>query len=388
MLESTTERSAVVKPVLPGATIGMVGGGQLGRMFAMAAATMGYRMALFCNNEGEPASQVCDTVVCGDLADADAIDRFARHCSVITLEFENIPAATIRRCEEFAPTYPASSVLETAQDRWLEKTRLKEAGLPVTPFARVDSEEALARASESLGRQMVVKTQRSGYDGKGQHKVDLDAVASPGIPWENSDGWVAESLISFDCEISVIVARSRNGECKAFPAFENRHRNHILDVTILPADVPQTTAEEARSIAVRAAESLDVIGLLCVEFFVQDGVCLINEVAPRPHNSGHVTMAATHVSQFEQHVRAVCGLPLGDTSMVTPAAAMMNLLGEHWHRGTPNWAALLAVPGVQLHLYGKQSSRPGRKMGHVNAVGSERQETLDRLRYAIEQLRC
>lgn len=374
-------------PILPGATIGMVGGGQLGRMFAIAAAKLGYRTGVFCGSSDEPASDVATFTICGPLDDHSAIENFARRCDVITLEFENIPAETIAVCSKHAPTYPDASVLATAQDRLLEKTTLRDAGLPVTPFLPVGNSDDVIAAAQTLGWPMIVKTQRSGYDGKGQHRL-TNASQTADVDWEGGE-WIAESLIPFNREVSVIVARTADGRTSTFPVFENSHRNHVLDVTTLPASIAPAIEAEARRIAIAATQCLDVVGLLCVELFVSrsptdGGSCLlINEVAPRPHNSGHVTIEACATSQFEQHVRAICGLPLGNTDLIVPAAAMLNLLGDLWgEREQPNWQDLLSIEGVSLHLYAKHAARPGRKMGHVTAVGEHLEDVLARLHQA------
>lgn len=365
--------------VLPGSTIGMVGGGQLGRMFAMAAASMGYEVVVFCESLDAPAAQVAHRVVVGKLEDRDAVDQFAKQCDVITLEFENIPAETMARCGQYAPTYPAASVLATAQDRLVEKSTLRDAGLPVTPFAEVHDAESLNTASQSLGWPLIVKTARSGYDGKGQHRVD-SLEAARDVPWDSCDQWIVERCIDFQREVSVIVARSVDGHVQCFPVFENSHRNHILDLTIAPASIDSKLADEACQIAVDAAGTLGLVGLLCVEFFVCDDKVMINEVAPRPHNSGHLTIEACETSQYQQHVRAVCNLPLGSTRMRCQAAAMVNLLGDLWGTdgGAPNWDLALKDPAVCLHLYGKKIARPGRKMGHMTVTGDDRDEIAGR----------
>ena len=373
--------------VLPGATIGMVGGGQLGRMFAMAAASMGYQVVVFCEGVDTPAGQVAHDVVVGALDDRQAVDNFARQCDVITLEFENIPAETIARCGEFAPTYPAASVLATAQDRLLEKSTLRDAGLPVTPFAQVHDAPSLGEASQTLGWPLIVKTARSGYDGKGQYRLDAIGEAN-NVPWDSCAGWIAEQCIDFQREVSVIVARTVDGRCECFPVFENSHHNHILDVTVAPASISAELAAEACRLSVQAAESLEVVGLLCVEFFVASGKVMINEVAPRPHNSGHLTIEACETSQFEQHVRAVCNLPLGSTTMRCGAAAMANLLGDLWNSdgSPPPWDRALRDGKVSLHLYGKPKAMPGRKMGHLTLTGDDPKELKRRVVKARDQL--
>ncbi len=376
-----------MKTILPGSTIGMVGGGQLGRMFAMAAASMGYDVVVFCESVDTPAAQVANRSVIGKLDDKDAIDAFAAQCNVITLEFENIPAETIARCSQFASTFPSASVLAAAQDRLIEKSTLRDSGLPVTPFTAVGSADELIAAGESLGWPLVVKTARSGYDGKGQCKVESAADASS-VPWESSDAWIAEKWVPFDCEVSVVIARRTDGASKCFPVFENSHVNHVLDVSVVPAAVSTAVAEEAIRIATLAAETLQVVGLLCVEFFVAGDELMINEVAPRPHNSGHLTIEACHTSQFEQHVRAVCGLPLGSTDLRCGGAAMANLLGDIWNPSTrsPRWDKALEDSSVSLHLYGKRTPKPGRKMGHLTITGEDRDDAKSRIQSARDRL--
>lgn len=372
---------------LPGSTIGMVGGGQLGRMFAVAAAALGYRVLIFTDSENSPASHVADQTFVGDLNDHDAIDRFAEQCDVITLEFENIPAATIARCRKFVPTYPSASVLATAQDRLIEKTTFRDAGLPVTPFRKVHDAESLEAAGDELGWPVIIKTVRSGYDGKGQHRIE-SADDADHVQWTSAPEWIAEKCIAFDKEVSVIVARTPDGRCESFPIFENTHSNHVLDISVAPADLTDSRSREARRIAVAAAETIDVVGLLCVEFFVSGDHVLINEVAPRPHNSGHLTIEGCETSQFEQHVRAVCNLPLGSTQQRTPTAAMANLLGDLWTASgqAPDWMAALADAGVSLHLYGKAEAKVGRKMGHLTVTGEDRANVLKRVSEARARL--
>ena len=350
----------------------------------MAAASMGYEVVVFCESSDEPAAQVAHRSVIGKLGDASAVDTFARQCDVITLEFENIPAETIARCGQYAPTYPSASVLATAQDRLREKTTFRDAGLPVTPMAAVNDLDTLRAASESLGWPMIVKTARSGYDGKGQVRVESIADAER-VPWKDCDAWIAERCIEFDLEVSVVVARTVEGKQVAFPAFENSHRNHILDVTVTPASIPEGVADEAVRIAFAASEVIDVVGLLCVEFFVRGDQVMINEVAPRPHNSGHLSIEACVTSQFEQHVRAICNLPLGSTALRSGAAAMANLLGDLWAEdGTPpKWERVFHDPSISLHLYGKRSAKRGRKMGHLTATGT----SVDSVRRAVLESR-
>ena len=357
-------------PILPGATLGVLGSGQLGRMFAMAARRMGYRVHVLSPDSDTPTGQVADVEIRAEYSDLDAIRRFARGVDVVTFEFENVPAATAAAAAEFAPVRPAGSVLHVAQQRAREKTFLHDRGFPVTPFARIRTDDDLARAAVEPGLPAVLKTASFGYDGKGQAKV-----TSTG---ELHDAWTAmgraeavlERFVELDREVSVVAARGVDGWVASYGVIENAHANHILDVSLLPARAPAAVERQAAEIARGALEALDVVGVLCVEFFVTDGgELLINELAPRPHNSGHLTIDACMCSQFEQQVRAICGLPAGSTELLRPAA-MVNLLGDLWSGGEPDWAAACALPGVHLHLYGKASAKPGRKMGHLTALAA------------------
>jgi 5-(carboxyamino)imidazole ribonucleotide synthase len=308
--------------------------------------------------------------------DLDALRDFARGVQVVTFEFENVPAASVEAVAEVAPVRPSAFVLHTAQHRAREKTFLAKAGLPVTPFALIDSEADLAAAVTRLGCPAVLKTASFGYDGKGQAKVSsaADALAA----WEtlNRQPCVLEAFIEFDREVSVIAARGLDGAIAHYGAIENVHRHHILDVSVSPANVTPEVEREAVRIASATLEALDLVGLLCVEMFLtRDGRLLINELAPRPHNSGHLTFDAHVTSQFEQQLRAVCGLPLGSTDRLRPAA-MSNLLGDVWRDGEPDWSAALRFPGVKLHLYGKTDPRPGRKMGHLTALADTPEEAI------------
>ena len=356
-------------PVLPGATLGVLGSGQLGRMFALAARRLGYRVHVFSPEADTPAGQVCDREIQAPYDDLDAVRGFARGVSVVTFEFENVPAATAAAAAECAPVRPAGHVLHTTQQRLREKSFLAGAGLPVTPFAAVESESDLDAGLARVGLPAVLKRAAFGYDGKGQQRVDSPGEARAAWARLGPGACVLEAFVDFERELSVVAARGRDGDVRAFPLAENVHSRHVLDVTVAPAMVPARVAAEACDIARAALERLDVVGVLCVELFLDArGRLLVNELAPRPHNSGHFTIEACATSQFEQQVRAVCGLPLGSTQ--ARPAAMANLLGDLWERGEPDWAAALAVPGVNLHLYGKVEARPGRKMGHITALGA------------------
>ena len=357
-------------PILPGATLGVLGSGQLGRMFAMAARRMGYRVHVLSPESDTPAGQIADVEVRASYDDLDQVSRFARDVDVVTFEFENVPAPTAEAAARFAPVRPAGRVLHTAQQRAREKTFLRDHGFPVTPFARVTTDDELAAAVETVGLPAVLKTAQFGYDGKGQAKVTTREEAVSAWQSMRRQEAVLERLITFEREVSVVAARGLDGWVTSYGVIENAHANHILDVSVMPAGVTPATERRAAEIAGGVLETLDVVGVLCVEFFVAgDGELLINELAPRPHNSGHLTIDACMTSQFELQVRAVCGLPAGSVEQLRPAA-MANLLGDVWSRGEPDWAAACALPGVHLHLYGKTEPRPGRKMGHLTALAS------------------
>ena len=356
------------KPVLPGGTIGVLGSGQLGRMFAIAARRMGYRVHTLSPDADTPTGQVADLEINAPYEDLDAVRRFASGVDAVTFEFENVPAATAAAAAECAPVRPGGYVLHITQHRSREKTFLKQANLPVTPFRRVTTVEELRSAAEHLGLPAVLKTAGFGYDGKGQYRIRTEEDFPAAWETVGEQEAVLEAFIDFECEISVIAARGEDGSFVHYGAVENHHRNHILDVSIAPARVRPEIAREAVEIARAVLEKLEVVGVLCVEFFVcKDGRLLINELAPRPHNSGHFSFDANLTSQFEQQLRAVCGLPLGDVRQFAPAA-MANLLGDIWDGGEPDWAAAAGVPTVKLHLYGKAEPRPGRKMGHLTSV--------------------
>ncbi|HSU86841.1 MAG TPA: 5-(carboxyamino)imidazole ribonucleotide synthase [Chthoniobacterales bacterium] len=361
------------KTLLAGATIGVMGGGQLGRMFAIAARRMGYRVHTFSPEENGPAAQFSDRATAASYEDKAAVNGFLSAIDVLTFEFENIPRATIDWAGRTQLVRPRGEILLIAQNRLREKEFLAGAGFPVAPFRRVASAFDLTSALEAIGRPAILKEAAFGYDGKGQQRIDPETDAHA-IWSERADiECVLERVIDFEKEISVIVARGPDGQTAVFPVCENVHRHHILDLTLAPARVSEPVAKAARELACEVATRLDLVGLLAVEMFLQpDGGLIINELAPRPHNSGHWTIEGCLTSQFEQHVRAVCGLPLGKTDSLRPAA-MVNLLGEIWEQGEPDWAAALAEPDVHLHLYGKREPRLRRKMGHLTV----RAETVE-----------
>ena len=381
-------------PILPGSVIGVLGSGQLGRMMALAARAMGYRIHTYSPDRNSPTGQVADRETVAPYNDLDALTQFIRAVDVLTFEFENVDANATRIAEENGvPVRPGEQVLRTAQNRIAEKTFLANAGLPVPQFRPIETTADLAAAGSAVGFPAVLKTAAYGYDGKGQRLVrslpDLERAWT-----ELSDGGplgaaILETYVDFTTEISVVAARNRvqsasgsgRSQFAHYGAVENIHHNHILDISIAPARIEPAVAAEAVSLARTVMDELDVIGVLCVEFFVcragaSGARLLINEIAPRPHNSGHFTIEAAFTSQFEQQVRAVCALPLGDAYQARPAA-MANLLGDIWADGEPNWRSALNWPNVKLHLYGKQEPRPGRKMGHLTALGPDVESALN-----------
>jgi len=367
------------RQILPGAAIGVLGSGQLGRMFAIAARRMGYRVHTFSPESDTPTGQVADVEITASYQDLDAVRKFAQNVSAVTFEFENVPAITAEAAADFAPVRPDGLVLHTTQNRLREKSFLASHGLPVTPFRRVESLQDLQTALEELGCPAVLKTAGYGYDGKGQITITSSEQAAEAFRSIAEQESVLEAFVDFQREVSVIGARGLEGSFAHWGVIENDHRNHILDVSVAPAAIDERATRQAVEITRAVLEKLNVIGLLCVEFFLtKDGELLINELAPRPHNSGHLTFDACVTSQFEQQLRAVCGLPLGSTELLRPAA-MANLLGSLWHRGEPNWSAACAFPDVKVHLYGKLTPKPGRKMGHLTALAASPEEASHRV---------
>ena len=370
----------------PGAALGVLGGGQLGRMFAIAARRMGYRVHSFSPDDDSPAGQVADLEITAPYEDLDALRAFAGGVQVVTFEFENVPIEAISAIEELAPVRPSAVALHTAQQRAREKQFLADRGVPTAPFAAAATLDELWEAVTRVGTPAIVKTAAYGYDGKGQHKVTTPADVEHIWTAIGHQEAVVEKFISLQAEISIVAARGLDGGIAEFPAFENRHRNHILDLTTVPAAIDPGAAKKATEITRTILEELQYVGVLCVEFFLStDGELLVNELAPRPHNSGHLTFDAAVTSQFEQQVRAICGLPLGSPAIPRPAA-MANLLGDLWVDGEPNWAAACRFPDVKLHLYGKTEPRPGRKMGHMTATGKTVDEAQDRVLAARDAL--
>ncbi len=375
-------------PILPGATLGVLGGGQLGRMFALAARRMGYRVAVLVPGDDSPTGQVADREISARYDDLEAVEELARSVEVVSFEFENVPSATVAAAARHAPLRPPGALLHASQNRLREKRALGGLGLPVAPHAAVETPDDLGAAARRVGFPAILKTAAWGYDGKGQRRVESEAGLEAAWRELGAGPSVLEAEVPFVAEISIVGARGLDGEVALYEPFLNHHAAHILDVTVVPAPVTAATRAEAEAIGRAVLEGFDVAGLLCVEMFLlEDGGLVVNEVAPRPHNSGHLTIDAHVTSQFEQQVRAVCGLPLGSVDRLGPAAAMANLLGDLWSpEGPPRWPAALADPAVRLHLYGKGEMRPGRKMGHLTVVAADAAEAERRVRNARSAL--
>lgn len=364
----------MTEPIPPGSTIGVLGSGQLGRMLVFAARRMGYKVHVFSPDSDSPAGRVANREWSAAYEDLDSAREFARSVDVVTLEFENIPAAMVEELSALVPVRPGVRSLGVTQNRLREKEFLKGAGFPVAYFQAVPNRGALDEALKKVGVPAVLKTAGFGYDGKGQSRISAPEEA--GAAWDSLGGEaVLEAWVEFETEISVVAARGLDGSFAHYGAVRNTHDRHILDLTVAPGGVPSEVEVEAVRITRGILEALDLVGTACVEFFLTPGGgLLVNEIAPRPHNSGHWTIEGAATSQFEQQLRAVSGLPLGSTSPTAPAAAMANLLGDLWTAGEPDWAAALALPNVSLHLYGKKEPRPGRKMGHLTALAPTPEE--------------
>jgi 5-(carboxyamino)imidazole ribonucleotide synthase len=357
-----------MRRLLPGATIGMLGSGQLGRMFTQAARRMGYRVHVLSPTAASPTGQLADVEVVADYADSDAVAEFAAGVDVVTLEFENIPSASLEAAASRAEVRPGVRALHVTQHRGREKRFLAGLGVPHVPYLEVPAGGDVAAAVSRVGTPCVVKTAGFGYDGKGQRLLEADADLPGALTLAAAQPVVVEAFVELAAELSVVAARGVDGGMASFAPAHNRHVHHILDLSAAPAALPAGVAAEARAVTEAVLEGLELVGVACVEFFLDvRGRLLVNEVAPRPHNSGHLTIEGAETSQFEQQLRAVAGLPLGSPTPRRPAA-MANLLGELWQGGEPDWAAALEVPGVALHLYGKDAPRPGRKMGHLTAT--------------------
>jgi 5-(carboxyamino)imidazole ribonucleotide synthase len=370
--------------ILPGGLLAILGGGQLGRMTAMAARTMGYRVRVMDPEANCPASFVADETIVGRWSDVEAARRLAAGADVVTLEIEQIGVDALREVASLAPLRPGVEPVRIIQDKTLQKMWIAENGFPVGPFRVVRSEAELHEAVAALGGRVFLKIGHGGYDGRGQARIGM---YSPATSETIAEAWnaigakpaVAEQALELECEISVMAARSPSGEVRVYPAARNHHENQILAWSVLPAGVPAEIESSAQALAADLVAKLGIEGLLCAEIFItRSGELFINELAPRPHNSYHQSERGCVTSQFEQLVRAVCNLPLGDTSLISPAA-IVNLLGDGWLKGEPDFAAAFTVPGVRLHLYEKKEPRAGRKMGHLSATGATAEEALERV---------
>ena len=362
--------------ILPGATLGILGGGQLGQMFTLAARRMGYGVWVLDPDPDCPAAAVADRHLCAPYDDFSALALLADHCAAVTAEFENVPASAMIYLEARIPVRPGSTALAIAQDRVREKTFFQDLGLEVAPFALLRQEDDVELVARKLSFPAILKTTRFGYDGKGQQNVTTASELPAAWASLNTPEAILESRIKLVQEFSVVLARSVEGMMVFYPLAENRHHHAVLDLSIVPARIPEALQNQARQSAACIAEALNYVGVLAVEFFVEEeGRLLVNEMAPRPHNSGHYTIDACVSSQFDQQVRALCGLSLADTRLLSPVV-MMNLLGDLWEEGGPDWQKLFQHPQIKVHLYGKKEARPGRKMGHVNALSSDVERAL------------
>jgi len=371
----------------PGAFLGLLGGGQLGRMFTMAAQSMGYRVMVLDPGADSPAGSVADRHIAADYLDPAGLRMLASHCAAVTTEFENVPAESLRFLAGHCRVSPAADSVAVAQDRIREKAFLHAAGLEVAPYKAIEGAADLADGVAHL-LPGILKRSRLGYDGKGQVRVERADQLGAAFVRLGSEACVLERLVPLRLELSCVVARAFDGSMTAWPVAENRHAGGILDVSIVPARVPVEVAQAARAAALAVAERLDYRGVLCVEFFLlEDGRLLANEIAPRPHNSGHYTIDACVTSQFEQQARVLCGMPFGDTGLHRPAV-MVNVLGELWARGEPRWEHVLRMARAKLHLYGKREARPGRKMGHYTVLADRVEDALREALAAREALRA
>ena len=372
--------------IMPGAMLGVLGGGQLGRMFVQAAQQMGYPVTVLDPDNGSPAGRVADDFICAGYADPSALEKLGSQCAAITTEFENIPANSLRNLAKSCAVSPDAYSVSVAQNRIAEKQFLSINGFTVAPFAVIQQPDDFADQDAADLLPGILKVSQFGYDGKGQVKVASAAEFPAAYAQLNHAVCVLEKFMPLKCEISVVVARGGDGKMATFPVAENQHVNGILDVSIVPARIAPLLAGKAQEIACQIAKNLNYQGVLCVEFFVlQDDELVINEIAPRPHNSGHYSIDACVTSQFEQQVRTLCGLPLGSTAQLSPAV-MINLLGDVWRNGDPDWNIVLQHPSAKLHLYGKAEARPGRKMGHFTVLGDDIETALSEALHIKQQL--
>ena len=388
-MASPLSNSKIIPIVPPGGTLAILGGGQLGRMMAMAARTMGYYVRVMDPEAKCPASFVVDETIVGKWDDVDAAKRLATGADAVTLEIEQIGVSALSEVAQIAPLRPGVEAIRIIQDKSLQKIWLAEHGAPVGPFAVVKNEPELRHAVQTLGGDVFVKIGRGGYDGRGQARIRPSSDEydfQQALKLIEAGTCIVEKALEPECEISVMAARSPSGEVKTYPAARNHHENQILAWSVLPAGVPGEMEQQAERVAAEIVRGLEIEGLLCVEMFVtRSGELLVNELAPRPHNSYHQSERGCVTSQFEQAVRAACNLPLGSPELISPCA-IVNLLGDLWLNGEPDFPAALSVPGVRLHLYEKLAPRAGRKMGHLSSVGATAQEALERVLQAKRKL--
>ena len=371
---------------MPGAMLGVLGGGQLGRMFVMAAQQMGYRVTVLDPLPDSPAGRTADDFICADYADQSALEKLSRQCAAITTEFENIPANSLRKLAKSCVVSPDAYSVSIAQNRIAEKQFLGTNGFAIAPFAVIQQQDDFATQDVADLLPGILKVSQFGYDGKGQKSAADETELLAAYAQLNHPVCVLEKFMPLKSELSVVVARGKEGEIRTFPVSGNQHVNGILDISIVPARISPELAEQAQAIACKIAEKLNYQGVLCVEFFVlQNDELLINEIAPRPHNSGHYSINACVTSQFEQQVRTLCGLPLGDTTQHS-AAVMVNLLGDLWQNGEPDWSLVLQNPSAKLHVYGKTEARPGRKMGHYTVLSTDIDTALQQATAIKKQL--
>ncbi len=371
--------------ILPPGMLGMLGGGQLGRFFVIAAHEMGYRVTVLDPDKNSPAGKIADVHLCAAYDDAVALKTMAETCQAITTEFENVPASTLENLAQTRTVRPSAKAVSIAQHRVLEKQFIRDAGIPVAPFVVVNAASDLPADADAI-YPAILKVARFGYDGKGQARVANQAQAQAAFEAFKGEQCVLEKMLSLDYEVSVVLARDAQGNVAAYPLAENSHLNGILDVSIVPARAPKTIQDQARQLAIKIAEKLEYVGVLAVEFFVSNGELLANEMAPRPHNSGHYTIDANVTNQFEQQLRALVGLPLGDSRLHSPAV-MVNILGDIWKNGAePAWDKIFARSELKLHLYGKHEPRPGRKMGHYTVIGADQETVIVNAIKAREEL--
>lgn len=374
--------------ILPGATLGMLGGGQLGRMFTTAAQTMGYKVIVLDPDANSPAGIIANKHLCAGYTDETALQELAAQCDAISTEFENIPASTLAFLQQRTVVHPSAAALSSTQNRITEKNFIRSQGIKTVPFVSITSAQDIDSTAELIKFPAILKVATFGYDGKGQIVCESLEAVHEAFAALGQKECVLEQRIDLACEISVVLARSHEGKVTAFPVAENTHINGILHATVVPANITEQHAENAIEMASKIAQGLDYVGTLAVEFFIsQQDEMIVNEIAPRPHNSGHYTLDACATSQFEQQVRMLCGLPAGNCSLLTPVV-MINLLGDVWGHSQPDWVKLFEEPQAKLHLYGKKEARQGRKMGHFNLLGDDTSRLMNTANTLFEALKA